>query len=150
MNDIKISLTILVPGAKMLSEQECSKKLKKQLLITKGKNAGKPAKDKNGNPIYIKELVPDTTKCDRHHLKVKDKEGSETITFFTRKSEMVKQVINMPTETYKYFVSNEVPAGFFPIKNWRALSKKQKLEWHTNNIAEGLQGVVESYVVFED
>ena len=88
MSNIKVSLTMLVPGAIMVSEQECSKQLKKPVIVKKGKYAGKPAKNKNGNPIYHTVTVPDMSKLKAHHVKVdvpKEKK-KETIVYYTRRS----------------------------------------------------------------
>ena len=71
MSNIKVSLTMLVPGAIMVSEQECSKQLKKPVITKKGKYAGKPAKGKNGNPVYHTVTVPDMS-----NLKEKKNKGA--------------------------------------------------------------------------
>lgn len=144
---------MLVPGAIMVSEQECSKQLKKPVITKKGKYAGKPTKDKNGNPVYHTVTVPDMSKLKAHHVKVdvpKEKK-KETIVYYTRRSKAVRQVLNISEESYQYFTSKEIPHGY-PSRAyaWETLSKKQRLEWHLNSICESMGGVMNSYVVFND
>lgn len=173
MNTIKLSLTISVQGADMLSEQECSKQLKKPVIFKKGKYAGKPVL-KNGHPIYKTINVPDFDKHDENIIRVsyKDPETHRTvwedIHFYTRKCKEVEQVINMTDEAYNYFISKEVPDGYkapYEFKAdrklwkkginpttqaWMQLSQEQKLMWHLTRIAEDKHGVVKSYKVFDD
>jgi hypothetical protein len=91
MDDIKVNLTILVPGATIMSEQECSKQLKKPVINQKGKYAGKQAKDKQGNLIWKYELGMDLSKYDKHHIIVETSKGREPITVHTRKYRYAKQ-----------------------------------------------------------
>lgn len=155
MSNIKISLTVLVPGATMVSEQECSKQLKKPVINKKGKYAGKPAKDKNGKPVYHTVTVPDLTKVQTHHVMVsgsKDgKKSKESLVYYTRKNKTVQQVINLSEEAYDYYVSSEVPHGYSAhAHSWETMSKKQRLEWHLKSICSSLGGKMGSYVVFND
>lgn len=181
MNDTKINLTILVPGATMLSEQECSKQLKKPIINTKGKYAGKQARDKAGKPLWYYTTIMDSTKCTQHTIKVNssEKKGEkELITFYTRKTRKAKQTLNISREAYEYFISKEAPFGYrapkdfkpygprrsrmdrktkewvegtpIDVQSWRSLSEKEKLDWHMNAIAASMNGVVDSYVVFDD
>lgn len=156
MSNVKISLTILVPGATMVSTQECVKQLKKPVIVKKGKYAGKQAKDRKGNLLYRKEWVPDMSKLNRHIIKVdtldENKQHKKVpVTYFTRKGVPAKQVINLSEESYKYFTSTEVPYDYYSKSHtWENLSKKQRLEWHLNTICEDMGGKMDSYVVFND
>lgn len=178
MNDVKVNLTILVPGANIMSEQECSKQLRKPVINKRGKYAGKQARDKNGKLLWYYENVPDLTKYDRHDIKVRSKGEVEILTYYTRKSREVKQVINLSQEAYNYFISSETPHGYHaprsfkpyaPIKShldrktkewvdgtpinvqaWKAASLEQRLEWHLNSIATSMGGRIASYTVFND
>lgn len=159
---------MLVPGAKLLSEQECSKQLTKPVIIKKGKLAGKQARDKQGNPLYYHETVPDLSKFNKHVIKLgPSKEGErETIVYYTRKNREVRQVINISEEAYEYYVSTEVPSGFhipaelraslkrshesFEQQAWKKLSKEERLEWHLKSICDSMGGTMESYTVFDD
>ena len=115
LNDVKVNLTMFVPGATMMSEQECSKQLRKPVINKRGRYAGKQARDKNGKLLWYYEKVPDLTKYDRHDIKVKSlaKKGeTEVITYYTRKFREAKRVINLSPEAYNYFISSETPHGY--------------------------------------
>lgn len=159
---------MLVPGAKPLSEQECSKLLTKPVIIKKGKLAGKQARDKQGNPLYYTEIVPDMSKFDKHVFKIFNKEENkpETYVYFTRKNRPAKQTINISEEAYEYYVSTEVPSSFhipaelraslkrshesFEQQAWKKLSKEERLVWHLKAICNSMGGTMESYTVFDD
>lgn len=159
---------MLVPGAKPLSEQECSKQLTKPVIIKKGKLAGKQARDKKGNPLYYNEIVPDMSKFDKHVFKILNKEENklETYVYFTRKNRPAKQTINISEEAYKYYISIEVPSNFhipaelraslkrshesFEQQAWKKFSKEERLVWHLNAICDSMGGKMESYTVFDD
>lgn len=177
MIDIKMNLTLLVPSATIMSEQECSKQLRKPVINKRGKYAGKQARDKEGNLLWYFVSVPDIDKHDKQELTFYENNKKETIVYYTRKNKEAKQVLNISTDAYNYFISNEVPAEFRAPKDfkpymatrsfkhrkggevvgmstgaqaWRVMSAKARLEWHLNAIAEGLGGRVESYTVFTD
>lgn len=159
MIDIKLNLVVVVPGATMMSEQECSKLLKEPVINKNGKYAGKQAVDNKGNPIWKIRVVPDATKCDKCLLNVESAEGTITLAVFTRKSRVARQSINMSTDAYNYMISKEIPEDFRvpagskernPLFVWKGMSKKERLEWHLARVASDLHGKVESYQVFDD
>ena len=162
----------------MMSEQECSKQLKKPLLYETGKYAGKQMRDKKGKPKFIYTTVPDPSKQTRHELFI-DKEvpagakkpakpEKERIVLFTRNCKKVSQTLNMGEEAYNYFISGEVPAGFkapqgfkasqrllkkgigFTQQAWLATPPQQRLMWHLNRTCEALGGTLLSYTIFDD
>lgn len=169
-----MNLTMTLPGGVMLSEQECSKQLKKPVLNTKGRFAGKQKRDKEGNLVFETTIVPDLDKLDYHSVKVsyKDEETRKTtqewINFYTRKCKPAKQVLNISSEAYEYFVSFEVPEGYWPPADfkpnktllkrgisrtkqaWMAMSDKSRLEWHLHRICASRGGTLEGYKVFND
>ena len=174
MGDIKVNLVVAVQGAVTMSEQECSKQLRKPIINKRGKYAGKQARDKKGNLLWYYETIPDLTKYDRHDVKI----DSDILTYYTRKSREVRQSINMYQEAYDYMISSEMPYGYHAPKNfkpymptrsrldrkakkwvdgvsvdiqaWRVASIQERLEWHLNTIAASLGGRVDSYAVFND
>lgn len=179
MIDIKMNLTLLVPSATIMSEQECSKQLKKPVIIKRGKYAGKQARDKEGNLLWYHESVPDLDKYDKQELTLSlPNNQKQTIVYYTRKKRDARQVMNLSTDAYNYFISNETPVGYRAPKNfkpyasirtfkhrktkeviegtsinaqsWRILTPKERIEWHLNAIAESLGGKVESYTIFKD
>lgn len=153
MIDVKMNLTVLLPGSTMVSKQECFKQLKEEV------------KDKKGNIRYKYKKVLNPDKHNLHYLKISNKK-EEIIHFYTRKCVPAKQVINISTVAYKYFIGTEAPEAFYAptgfqpytsvkkvsIKNqaWNLLTKEQKIMWHCTRIASTLGGSVEDYVVFLD
>ena len=55
----------------------------------------------------------------------------------------------MYKEAYYYMTGNEVPE-FSNAKEWKRLSKKQKLEAHLQRICENMNGISYTYTVFPD
>lgn len=161
MNEIKLNLTMTLPGRVMLSEQECLRKVRKPLM-GKGKKANKQVIDRNGNPVWVTVKEPNPMKHDRQvlHL-VSDQGNEETIIVLTRKSRPASKTININEEAYNYFISAELPEGFHAPKNfkpkvspfkkpinlqaWLAMSSEERLEWHLNNICESMGGTLASY-----
>lgn len=141
MDDVKLSLTVTLPGRVMFSKQECLKPLKKTVV------------DKRNRKKEIDILVEDFAKTDDHSLvvttKVDGKDVRETINFRTRKCRPVTQVINMTSDAYNYMISAECPT-WEKKKDWNKFSKKERLESHLHQTALHLGGLVKHYKVFED
>lgn len=145
MDNIKINLVILTRGASMMSEQECSKQLKKPVINQRGKYAGKQARDKNGNFIWYYKTVPDLSKYDRHDIKWKAFDPStkktkiEVLTYYTRKQKEIKQSINMTQEAYEYFISNEMPATYHAPKSFKPYAPtRSRLDRKSKKYVEGI------------
>lgn len=172
MVNTKVNLTILLQGGTMLSERDCSKEVKKPVMITRGKYAGKQKKDKEGNRVYKTVLVPDPTKTNLHSMRVSyvvnGELQNEVLNFSTRGCKPVKQSLNICEEAYNYMVGKEVPDGYkYPYgfkpnkallrkgmsissQAWNAQSDKEKLEWHLNRICADRGGILSDYTVFND
>ena len=153
MFNTKVNLTIILQGRAMLSEQECSRQLRKPIINKKGKYAGKQARDKKGRPLYYYETVPDLDKLDRHTLRVDaivdGKKEVEVINFYTRKNREVEQVINISEEAYKYFVSNEMPNGFRAPREFKPFAPtKSFLNKKTKRFVEGIPIEVQAWRSF--
>ena len=163
MIDVKVNLTVLLPGSIMLSKQECLKQLKEEMKDKKGHIL----KDKNGNVRFKTRIVPDPEKHDYHTVKVTGKtDKPEYISYYTRKCVPAKQVLNISTSAYLYFISNEVPQGYqVPTKfqpymslkrmpaiqqAWKAMSEDGKLKWHLERVAKTLGGTMLDFVVYDD
>ncbi len=142
MTDVKLSLSIILPGSVMLSEQECSKQLKKQVKNKSGKVI-----TKNGKPLYKKVNVLDFDKCDSFELSLQVDKKTEIIKVFTRKCKQAKQVINLSEAAFQYFISNEQPSEF--RGNWKSLSKNKKISWHCNRIAQQMGGILENFQILD-
>lgn len=129
MSEIKVRLNMKVPGAQMLSSQDCEKMSTNE------------AYDNNSLSIAYKVKTGNKTKIKR-----------EIISFNTRKSIPCRQNLCISTEAYNYMVSTEIP-GNFPSnskRKWFTMTKKQRLEWHLNNIAEGLNAESFTYDVLDN
>lgn len=141
MSDVKVNLVIVIPGATMMSEQECSKQLRKPIINKKGKHAGKQARDKKGNLLWHYERVPDISKYDRHDIRVaptKKGEKAEVITYYTRKFRGIRQVLNLTQEAYNYFISSDVPPGYRAPKNFKPYTSiRSHLDRKTKKAVEG-------------
>lgn len=137
MNDIKVSLTITLPGRVMFSKQECLKQLRESYV------------DKKGHKRFKTKTVDDLDKCDISHTKVSDGFSSEILNIRTRKCKPATQSINLSTETYEYMISDACPHEI-KISTWRTMKPKARLEAHLNGIAEYLGGTLLEYQVFED
>lgn len=137
MIEPKISLSLLIPGASMLSSQECDKNPKEnydenKLVFTYTKGKGKNLKK-------IKKVVA----------------------FQTRKQRMVTQSINMCKETYEYMLETPTSPKFNkPVKRnkagivtkrvWDTMSIDERLKEHFDQIAYDLHAVSYSYEILGD
>ena len=143
MTSTKLSLSILLPGSTMFSEEESSKQLIKPVKNKSGKVVRK-----KGKVLTTTITVPDFDKHDSFTLRVEQKgKTPEQIRVFTRKSRPARQVINMSEEAYQYMISKEQPAEF--KGTWNSLTIYQKLLWHCNRIAASLGGTVENFQVLD-
>lgn len=143
MDNIKLSLSIVLPGRTLWSREESLKPL---LKVQFNKN-GKPIKDKDGNVVRKEKLCEDYAKHDSFTVEASDGKTTESIKVLTRKCKPAKQVINLTQEAYDEMVSNTKPYGF--KGNWQQLSRNQKLKWHCDQIASSIGGTVENFQVME-
>ena len=127
MSEIKVRLSITVPGAGMLSSQECEKNPKESYNVTK-------LLVKNG----------------------RGKNSTELITVATRKNKTAKQSISITKEAYDYMVSNEFNSSCssllfkYPKHVWLKMTPKQRLEAHLSIIAESFNAIGFTYEVLDD
>lgn len=128
MSEIKLSLSIKLPGSVMYS-QEGAKALEQQGLAGFTKHS----------------LVVEMHKRMGKKVKV----DKETIHYKTRNTIPAIQNINISKDAYNYMVSKECPSFMTP-KDWARMSKIKKLEAHLNEIAESRGGKVLHYHIFED
>lgn len=124
-NEIKVSLSVILQGGVMLS-QEQAKALEKE-------------KEGTGYDSFSMRVEG-----------LKDgKKDAETITVKTRKNKSVTQSLNLTSDAYDYMIGKEAPY-FVKPRDWERLTKKQRLEAHLKRICEELGGVSFTYVVFDD
>lgn len=123
-NEIKVSLSATLQGSVMLS-QEQAKALEEEKVGT----------------------GYDTFNMRVEGLK-NGKKDAETITVKTRKYKPAGQSLNLSMDAYEYMIGEEAPY-FVKPKDWKRLTKKQRLEAHLKRIVEGLGGVSFTYRVLE-
>lgn len=128
MSEIKVSLSIELPGGTMLS-QKLAESFEEQNLAGFTKHS---------------MSVDNHTKVGK-----KIKTEREIIHFKTRNSIPAYQSLNISKEAYIYMTGKECPS-FISQKDWVRLSKSKKLEMHLNEIASSLGGKIANYHVFED
>lgn len=125
MNDVKVSLSIILQGGVMYS-QEQAKALEKEKV---------------------------GTGYDTFNMRVEDlkdgKKDAETITVKTRKCKPAGQSLNLSMDAYDYMTGKEAPY-FVKAKDWKRLTKKQRLEAHLKRIVEELGGVSFTYAVLDN
>lgn len=125
MNEIKVSLSIVLQGSIMYS-QEQAKALEKEKV---------------------------GTGYDTFNMKVEDlkngKKDAETITVKTRKCKPAGQSLNLSMDAYDYMTGKEAPY-FVKARDWERLTKKQRLEAHLKRIVEELGGVSFTYAVLDN
>ena len=123
-NEIKVSLSVTLQGGVMLS-QEQAKALEKEKV---------------------------GTGYDTFNMRVeglKDgKKDAETITIKTRKCKPAGQSLNLSMDAYDYMTGKEAPY-FVKAKDWKRLTRKQRLEAHLKRICEELGGVGFTYTVLD-
>lgn len=146
MIDIKVSLTILVPGANMVSKSEALKSTQKQVY----NKAGKPVY-KQGKPLMRTVLVEDPEKHDLNSMVITNSKGKvvDRISFYTRKSIPARRSMNISREAYEAMVS-EVYPEWYKQRNWKNLTKEQRLAIHLERIAKNFNGEIEDFIVYED
>lgn len=137
MSNIKISLSLLVPGAVMLSSQEC---------------------EENPEKSYDKHsLLIEHTKGQGKHKKA----VRETINYRTRKQRLITQNINICEEAYDYMLSTPTSKKYAkPVKLnkngeviqrvWDTMSIQNRLKAHFDLIAHDLGAESYSYEILGD
>lgn len=125
MNDVKVSLSIILQGGVMYS-QEQAKALEEEKVGT-------------GYDAFSMRV---------EGLK-KGKKDTETITVKTRKCKPAGQSLNLSMDAYEYMIGEEAPY-FVKPRDWERLTKKQRLETHLKRIAEGLGGVSFTYAILDN
>ena len=128
MSEVKLSLSIKLPGRVMLS-QESAKTLEQQGLVGFTKHS-----------LAVEE---------HKRMGKKVKVDKEIIHFKIRNTTPAIQNINISKEAYIYMTGKECPS-FMKPKDWSRMSKVKKLEAHLNEIAESRGGTVLHYHIFED
>lgn len=123
MSEIKISVSITLPGSVMLTQAE-AKQLEKQ-------KAG--------------------TGFDLTKLRVEDNKGhADVLNIRMRKFKSCSQSINMGKEAYDYMTSRDGCPPNVKSFIWAKMNKKSRLEAHLDLVCKALKGTSYTYKVFDD
>lgn len=120
VTDIKVSLTVALPGRTMVSKEES---LKNPMLLTKEVVKIYDVKTNRINNVNIFTRVT--------------KPASQSLNIC---SEAYKKMISSSTPLKYEGTSHQ----------WNKLNRNDRLLWHLENIAQELGGVIMSYEVFPD
>lgn len=127
MAEIKLRLSMVVPGATMLSSQDCEKMSKKEAY--------------DHSTLVVEEKIKKGKKF------VTDR---TTLHISTRKSRPAMHNISINRDTYNYMVdAKEVPSAKM-VKTWGKLSKNKRLEYHLSLIAEYFNALSFTYEILDD
>lgn len=121
MSEIKVNLSLTLPGSIMLSEQECSKNPKKS---------------------YSHFSMKVRTSAESNK--------TETINVSVRKSRTIKQNIKLSKEAYDYMTNKDELPDPKLKKEWGRLTINQRLQYHCKQIAETLGAVDFTFEVLGD
>lgn len=127
MIETKVRLSLVVPGATMLSSQDCEKMSKKEAYSHETLTIEYPVKKGK-----------------------KTKTEKETLHIFTRNSKPAQQNISISKESYNYMTNaREIPSAKL-TKVWGKMSVTQRLEWHFKVIAEHFNAYSFNYEILDD
>ena len=138
MNEIKLSLSIELPGGTMLSKEKCLKTLHK--VVNRETKTGETYK------TTIKVKAEDWDKMVKHTMLMRGK----TLTFYTRKCKPARQSLSISKEAYEYMIDKDSCPSWSKPGKWAAMSEKERLEAHLQRTVEYLGGISYTYQVFED
>lgn len=146
-NEIKLNLSVILPGSVLFSKDECLKTTQKVIEKT-SKKTGKTYKK------TVNVLVDNLDMMDKSTIRVvdgyiDDKPAIDVLTVYTRKCKPATQSLNICKDAYRYMVSAECPSWSKP-KVWNTMKPKERLEAHLQKITEELGGISFTYQIFED
>lgn len=132
MSEVKVRLSMEVPGATMLRTQDLAYK-------------GQSKKDKEA--LYNYEPLNLDYKVKKKGKIVKYK---ETLHIYTRKSYPAKQVMSISKEAYDFMTNGSEIPSTSTKKIWASMSKKQRLDHHCKLIAENFNAISYSFEILDD
>lgn len=127
MSETKVRLSMEVPGAIMLSSQDCEKLSKKDAY-----------------DHFVSVVEEQVQKGKKIIIK------REVLHVNTRKSKPAKQNMSISKEAFDYMTSaKEIPSPKMK-KTWGSMSIAQRLEYHLGIIAENFNALSFSYKILDD
>lgn len=127
MIEPKVSLSLVIPGATMLSSRDCEKM----------------PKDKAFDHFTVE--VYDRVKVGKKLTK-----KTKILHVNTRNCRTAKQVLLISKTAYESMINSSVVPASALARSWKNMNKKQRLEYHLAEIAKGLNAVSFSYTILED
>ena len=149
MTDIKVSLTIALPGSTMVSKEASLEYAKRPVY---SKKTGKQVY-KHGQPLYDIVEVENPKMHDLNTLLLTNSKGKvvDKLHFYTRKCIPAKKVTHICKEAYLYMISTECPPQFRgPKRQWLKMQEYDRLLWHLDNYAQAFGGKVIDFVIYDD
>lgn len=125
MNEIKVSVSIVLRGSTLFTQEEAETLEKKQ--------------SNKGFEKHTQVVENPNNRKDR-----------QTIHYQTRKCRTACQSIKLYKEAYLYMTSKSSCPEWEKINKWSSMSKKERLESHLQRLTEHLGGISFTYKVFED
>lgn len=124
MNEIKVSVSIVLRGSILFTQEEAETLEKEQ------PNSG----------------------FDKQTQVVTDHKGKnrQTIHYQTRKCRPASQSIKLCKEAYLHMIDKSACPEWVKKNKWATMSKKERLESHLRRLTEHLGGISFTYKVFED
>ena len=127
MSEIKVRLSLVVPGATLLSSQDCDKMSKKEAY--------------DHHAMVIEQQVRKGKKLVTER---------ETLHINTRKAKPARQCISICKEAYDHMIDGkEIPIPALR-KVWGNMSVKERLDYHFGVIASDLNATSFSYEILDD
>lgn len=125
MNEIKVSVSIVLQGSTLFTQEEAETLEKEQ--------------PKSGFKKHTQVVENPKNRKDR-----------ETIHYQTRKCRPANQSVKLCKEAYLYMIDKDACPEWVKKNKWATMSKKERLESHLQRLTEHLGGTSYTYKVFED
>lgn len=124
MNEIKVSVSIVLPGSTLFTQEKAETLEKEQ--------------PKSGFEKHT-QVVGSPNKKDR-----------QVIHYQTRKCKTASQSVRLCKEAYLHMIDKSACPKWEKVSQWVAKSDKERLESHLQKLTEHLGGTSFTYEVFED
>lgn len=125
MNEIKVSVSIILRGSILLTQEEAETLEKEQ--------------PNSGFEKHTQVVENPENRKDR-----------QVIHYQTRKCRPASQSVKLCKEAYLHMIDKDECPEWMKISKWAAMSKKERLEAHLQRLTEHLGGLSYTYEVFDD
>ena len=124
MNEIKVSVSIVLQGSILFTQEEAETLEKEQ-----------PGSGFDSQTQVIENL---------------NGKGRAVVHYKTRKCRPACQSVKLCKEAYLYMIDRNSCPEWEKTKKWSAMSKKERLESHLKRLTEHFGGTSYTYKIFED